>query len=268
MAAAHLGGQVILWGHLGEDPFAEHLRAGLRDAGVSLTGLSRSRQSPCGVAFTWLNASGQHRTIKAPGANSDYEVRHLEHHHQGVEHCGCALLSSGIPEDTLVCAARLARRSGAKVVFDPATDTRVTSELLASVDYLILNEDTLALLTSAPLCDFSQAIAALKARELHGRGVPTVIVKLGPLGALLVKEDLEHLWRPPAGMGGDVTQSADLFAAAFAVALASGKSDLGAGKFAVAAAACKCWRQGSAPVFPTLAEVEHSLKPPASKPKH
>ncbi|HOW64961.1 MAG TPA: PfkB family carbohydrate kinase [Candidatus Paceibacterota bacterium] len=265
MAAAHLGGQVLLWGHLGEDPFADLLRTELREAGVGLAGLSRSRQSPSGVAFTWVNAAGQSQTTKVPGANACYEVRHLEHHQQGLAQCGCALLSSGIPEETLAHAARLARQSGAKVILDPAADTRVTDELLAGVDYVILNEETLALLTRAPLCDFSQAIAALKARELRGRGVPTVIVKLGPLGALLVKEDLEHLWRPPAGASGDVTQSADLFAAAFAVALASGKTDLSAGKFAVAAAACKRWQPGEAPVFPSLAEVEHYLKPPLVK---
>jgi ribokinase len=267
IAASRLGTAVSLMAPVGKDLFAESLRQALAHEKVGVDGLVQDEHAATGVAFTWLNSIGQFRSVHAPGANKHLPLERIEKHSHLIASAAYVLLTSGIPDKSAETAARLARRAGAKVMLDPGPDMTVSEELMHSLDYLVLNEDTLAILSKAPLCDFSQAIATIKARELRNHAAATVIVKLGPLGALLVSNDLEHMWRPPTGVNGDVTQAGDLFTAAFATALASGKSELSAGKFAVAAATANSWRPGQAPCYPSLHEVENLLKP-HPRPKH
>jgi ribokinase len=262
-AAAKLGGRVLILGNLGKDVFGELLVRALDDVQVDTSGLGRDAHSATSQTFSWINSSGQTHTVVAEGANHHLRGDVLKRHIGLIAGCGSLLAGPGVPASVLESAACLAKGTGAMVFLDPAPHTSISSDVLQWVDYLLLNEDSLAILTNAPLCDFSHDQAAVKARELRKRGGPTVIVKLGPLGALLVKDDLEHLWRPPHGASGDVTVAGDLFDAAFIVALAHGKSELSAGKYAVAAATCHLWRPGHPPVFPTSNEVDHLLKPPA-----
>ena len=169
---------------------------------------------------------------------------------------GIVLLQLEIPLQTVRIAARLAKAAGALVMLDPAPAQPLPEELLGSVDYLTPNESELGILTGTAAENFSRAVAAQKAGELRKRGVRKVLVKMGSQGALLVDGQQETFWRALPVSAVDTTAAGDAFNAAFAYALASGQSELDAGRFATAAAAYSVTRAGAQPSMPTRAEVE------------
>jgi ribokinase len=261
LAAARLGARVALIGCVGTDAFGDLIRHELVHAGVETKTLSRTDQAGTGHSISCVNRANQVQSVLFEGANRHLSASWLETHHELISHCGFLLVNPTGPSEALQPAVALAKRTGAKVYCQPVPSWRIPQPLIKSLDCLLLDEDTLAILTNAPLSDFSHNSAAIKARELVAKGVTSVIVKLGPAGALLVKQDLEHLWRPPNGVSGDVTRAGDLFSAALLAGLARGKTELGAGKFAVAAACSQAWHPGNPPVYPSLAEIDHLLKP-------
>jgi ribokinase len=58
----------------------------------------------------------------------------------------------------------------------------------------------------------------------------------------------------------DSTAAGDAFNGAFAAALAEGNSEMAAGRFAAAAAACSVARRGAQSSMPTRAEVDALLQ--------
>jgi ribokinase len=82
---------------------------------------------------------------------------------------------------------------------------------------------------------------------------------MGAAGALLVSEAGNQFWPAFPVTAVDSTAAGDAFNGAFAVALAEGKSDLQAGQFAAAAAACSVTRRGAQSSMPRRAEVEALL---------
>jgi len=79
-------------------------------------------------------------------------------------------------------------------------------------------------------------------------------------GALLVTENQHHQWRPLPRHPGDTTAAGDLFSAAFAVALAAGRTELASGRFALIAVSCMDKRLATAAQLPSLAEVERQWR--------
>jgi ribokinase len=77
---------------------------------------------------------------------------------------------------------------------------------------------------------------------------------------LLLGPDQEHFWPAIPVKAIDTTAAGDAFNAAFAFALAGGRSELEAGRFATAAAARSVQRAGAQPSMPTQREVEEMLK--------
>src|SRR5207248_3255776 len=141
----------------------------------------------------------------------------------------------------------------------PAPAQALPTELLTLSDYLTPNETELAILTNAAPATLTHQGAGDLARKLLARGANRVIVKMGAQGALLVTHEEEHFWPAFKVPVVDTTAAGDAFNAGFASALARGSSELDAGRYATAAAACSVGHEGAQPSMPTAAEVERLL---------
>ncbi|MEK7677811.1 MAG: ribokinase [Verrucomicrobiota bacterium] len=257
--AARLGGHVSMIGQVGNDAQAEWLKNNLASAGVDVSHVDRDAGVSSGVATITIDAEGQNQIVIVPGANGTFGVEQLERSHELISSAGLVLLQLEIPLLTVEAAARLAKTAGATVILDPAPAQPLSDDLLGCIDYLTPNETELAILTEAAPGDLGRAQAARLANQLRRRGAKKVIVKMGAQGALLLGEDQEHFWPALPVSAVDTTAAGDAFNAAFAVALAAGDSELLAGEFAAAAAACSVTRPGAQPSMPTRAEVEALL---------
>lgn len=260
-AAARLGGRVSMVGQVGNDAHADWLTRHLAAAGVDVAHVQRDAAVSTGIAVIGVDAGGQNRIMIVAGANGTLGGDQLISLKNLLVPGDVLLLQLEIPMPTVVAAARLAKKVGARVILDPAPACPVDDDLLSAADYVTPNESELAALTDKSA---GPTLPLPEAREqaglLRARGAQRVIVKMGPAGALLLGEGGEHFWPALPVQAVDTTAAGDAFNAAFAVALASGQSEIAAGRFATAAAACSVTRPGAQPSMPTLAEVHELIE--------
>lgn len=243
-------------GRVGNDAHADWLRNNLASVGVDVTHVRRDEKVSSGIASITINAEGQNQIIVVPGANGSFSAEMLESSRDLIASAKLVLLQLEIPLETVAAAASLAKQAGATVILDPAPAKQLPEFLLTSADYLTPNENELALLAGESPSEITRAKAAQLAHVLLARGAHNVLVKMGAQGALLVGRGQEHFWPALPVLAVDTTAAGDAFNAAFAVALAEGRSAIDAGQFASAAAAFSVTRPGAQPSMPTRAEVE------------
>ena len=152
-------------------------------------------------------------------------------------------------EAASIAAARLARAAGAQVTTDIDEVTDGTRELMSAATFPILAEHVPAALTGES--DPARALRSL--RQWHdGR----LCVTLGARGAMLL--DGDDLYQSPAFdiAAVDTTGAGDVFRGALIYALLRGDDPETMLRFANAAAAIGCTREGAIGGVPTLAEIE------------
>src|SRR5438477_11521037 len=80
-AAGELGRNVVtarMAGRVGQDVFADRLKASLECAGVDVSGVLATPGQPTGVALIWVDRSGQNSIVVASGANEAFAVADVE----------------------------------------------------------------------------------------------------------------------------------------------------------------------------------------------
>jgi ribokinase len=253
-AAARLGGRVSMLGQIGIDSQGDKLKSNLESAGVDTSYIQCDATVASGLAFISIDSTGQNQIIIVPGANGTFSAERLSPARELLASARVVLLQLEIPINAVLAAARFAQ---GQVILDPAPAQEIPHELLTLSDYITPNETELALLTGVSREDGLNRDEALQlARRLLARGAKKVIVKLGSQGALLVGKDYEHFWPAVPVVAVDSTAAGDAFNAAFAFALAAGKSEIEAGEFAAVAAAYSVTRKGAQPSMPTMQEIE------------
>jgi ribokinase len=258
--AAKLGCEVALVAQVGGDRQALWLTHTLADWGIDTSSVIQDPQQASGLCINTINSFGHHHSVRIPGANATFTPDKLESCRPLIRSARLVLLQLALPLATVEAAARMAQEAGALVILDPDPEQLVPDTLIACVDYITPTEMQLAALTDAPIGDFTRAYAVQKADELRARGAKKVIVKMTVQGALLVSEGRQHLWRTMRNLAPDVPSAGVAFNAAFGAALAWGRQELAAGRFAMGADACSVIRKGAQPAIPTREEVDTFLK--------
>jgi ribokinase len=247
VAAARLGGEVVMIGAVGADEFGVRLRAALASAGVETAAL-RTVEGASGTAHITVDDEGGNSIIVIPGANA--QVTGLEAGDDSrIGAAGALLLQLELPLSAVIAGARAARAHRVRTVLTPAPAQPLPPELLAATDLLVPNEHEAAALTG--LTDPARAAEALLA------DVPEVVITLGAAGALYAARGREQLTVPaPRVRAVDTTAAGDTFVGALAVALGEGRAMPDALAWASAAAAVSVQRPGAQDSMPTRAETD------------
>jgi sugar/nucleoside kinase (ribokinase family) len=154
-----------------------------------------------------------------------------------------------------ICAAGIATAAGIPVTSDIERVDNRTEALIGAVTIPIFAEHVLETLTGER--DFERALRAVKSRL---RAAPTyVVVTRGARGAMLLDGDRLH-YEPGLPVEVlDSTGAGDVFRGAFITALLRGDAPAEILRFANAAAAISCTRQGAIAGAPTIGETERFL---------
>lgn len=242
-------------GRVGEDPFGQALKSGLAQEGVDVAWVLET-PGPSGTAFILVDPEGQNQIAVAPGANARLVPEDLPATaFQGV---GVVLLQLEIPLETVVRAAALGRKAGARILLNAAPAHALPSEILQSVDLLLVNEVEAAQLAEASPPRTPEEALAL-ARQLRGRAPQAqVVLTLGAQGAVWSGTEEGHFPAFPV-RAVDTTAAGDAFAGALALGLAEGQNMRAALRFANAAGALATTRPGAQPSLPFRDEVEALL---------
>lgn len=253
VAAARLGARTTLIGRLGKDSFGAELKAFLGDQGIDLGYVQETAGAHTGTAIITV-AEADNSIVVIPGSNALVSA----------DDVGVVPLLAGdvavsqfeIPLPTIAAFFRRARSAGATTLLNPAPAQAISSELLALIDVLVLNETELGFLAGTELSDSDEAARIIDvARGLQAREDQTICITLGKRGVLALAASEEIAVPGRAVNAVDTTGAGDCFVGALAARLADGAALAAALAFANAAASISVQRMGAGPSMPTAAEV-------------
>jgi sugar/nucleoside kinase (ribokinase family) len=246
---AALGLSVRYVGAFGNDEHGRIIREALSSRGVDLS-LTSVRPAPNRYAVILVDEGTGQRTVLWD------------------RHAQLALTADDIPRnaiararvvhvdevdpDVACAAAVVAREAGVVVTSDIDQLTPMTAQLIASVTVPIMAAHVPEGLTGES--DPERALRQL--RQPHHR---MLCVTLGSRGSMLLEGDRVHHAPAPTVPAVDSTGAGDVFRGAFIYALLRGDTPSQILRFANAAAAISCTRQGAIDAVPSLTEVERLL---------
>jgi ribokinase len=243
VAVARLGGDVIFVSKTGNDVFGKQSFQLFEDEGINTAYILSDDEVPSGIALITVDETGQNSIVVAQGANANLFPEDIQRALPEIEKCAIVLLQLEIPMPTVEFLVEFASKKGTKVILNPAPAARLSDAVLQHIDIITPNESEASILSGIPVTDFESAKKA--ALAINALGVKTVIVTLGPIGALILDQGEFHLVPAKVVETVDTTAAGDVFNGALAVALAERKSIVDAVGFACEAAAFSVTRLGA-----------------------
>lgn len=249
-AIGRLGGDVTMFGCVGDDDFGHQLIHALGNNGVNTSPIRKISGVPTGIALITVGES-DNTIIVVPGANHSVDTDYLNDIQAELLTFDLVLLQLEIPIATVAAICQLCHDHGIDVLLNPAPAQPLSRTLLQQIRYLTPNEHEAALLLPG---DFSMEE---RVRQMPGR----LIITLGSEGSLAADPD-RQLIRTPAASATvvDTTGAGDTYNGAFAFATASGLPFREALRFASTAASISTERLGAQGGMPTRDQVEARLR--------
>jgi len=267
VAAARLQAHVAMIARVGDDAFGNRLRSGLEHEGIDVKHVTITQNCASGVAIVAVDDAGENAITVIPGANGRLTPEDIRDASSIIRDADVLMLQLEVPMETVLAAIDVARKSGTRVILDPAPAPASFPPRLLDVDLACPNETEAAVLSGMPI--ETLADAELAADRLQQLGTQCVVITLGAKGALVREQRAAcQLINSFAIEAIDTTAAGDAFAAALAVSLARGTATAEAVRYGCAAGAIAASRPGAQPAMPTAAEVARmlatgSVSPPA-----
>jgi len=236
-------------GTFGNDEHGRLIRSELEQRGID-TSHAIVRYAPNRHAVVLVDESSGERTIVWQ-RDSSLALRQGDLSRDAI--AGARVLHvDNVDEDTAITAARLGREAGLIVTTDIDQVTERTAELVAAVTFPVLAERVPQALTGET--DPQKAIRAL--RQQH-EGM--LCVTRGPRGSMLLVGTELHEAPAFEVTAVDTTGAGDVFRGALIYSLLRGDRPDSMLRFANAAAALSCTREGAIAGIPNLREIEGLL---------
>jgi ribokinase len=252
VAAHKLGGEVRFLACVGRDPEGEAIVDFLKQSGLGLSGIQRTRKASTGLAIVLITRNGGNSILVHSGADLDLRVDNRLDVRSG----DLLLVQCEISKRSVEQAILRAKKADATIVLNASPVMAWTRSLLRHVDFLIVNELELAKLSGHRSHNARSILYAAKSlsRFSDASGM-TVVVTRGSKGAL-VCSDGTHSEIPGVEVGVvDTSGAGDAFLGAFATSYICQNPAAKAAKFANLCAAISVTRRGTSGAAPTVAEV-------------
>lgn len=240
VAAARLGGRVVMCGCVGKDAFGKEAKAALKAEGIDVRFVRETEDAPTGTAVI-LVIEGDNRIILDVGANALLSSEDIDSALSDAREGDILLTQLENPVDVSGYALRLGREKGMFTVLNPAPANKAAEKYLSFCDLLIPNE------TEAEI---------LGGRMALSKKVKNLLVTVGGDG-------FEHY--TPEGVTRypcmpvkvvDTTGAGDTFCGGLCTRLSEGESLIPSALFASTAASLACTKKGAQPAIPRRADVE------------
>jgi ribokinase len=254
VAAVRLGGNVTFIAKTGYDIFGKQSTELFEKEGINTSFIVRDKIEPSGVALITVDDNGENCIVVAPGANAALNPDNVKDAKTKIENASALLMQLEIPIGTVEFVAGMAAEKGVRVILNPAPASKLSDELLRRISIITPNQKEAEMLTGIKVSDEGSAKQA--AVFLRGKGIQTVIITMGAMGAFVLQDDNFTMIPGHKVKVVDTTAAGDVFNGAVAVALCEGKSVEDAVAFACKAAAISVSRLGAQASAPHRAEVE------------
>jgi ribokinase len=235
-----------MFGLVGDDAAGNELMTFLQGAGVN-TDAVLTAEAPTGTALITV-AGGDNTIVVVAGANGLLTPKHLADFEP--EKGDVVVAQYETPIQTTAEAFKKAKASGAITVLNPAPAADVPQELLALVDFLVVNEHEYKIIYSE-LPDADSLKIQVQSRDFMGN----LVVTLGRDGAMALFAGEYYRQAGVVVDAVDSTGAGDCFVGYFAAGLADGLDPAVSIERANRAAAISVTRVGAASSIPTVDEL-------------
>ena len=240
VAAARLGGNVIMCGCVGDDGFGELSLEALQNDGVNTSYIRVVGNTPTGTAVIVV-VNGDNRIILDKGANGKLTKEDIDVALENAKEGDIYLTQLENPIEVIGYGLKKAREKGMFVVLNPAPANVEIEPYLEYCDLVTPNETETELFGG---------------REKLLEKVSILLVTLGGDGfEILTKNDRKKypcIQIKPV----DTTAAGDTLCGGLVTYLSEGKTLEEAAKFGSKAASIACTRKGAQPSIPTRKEVD------------
>lgn len=277
---AHLSpaNSVAIVGRTAQDPYGlwklpidALAKAGVNTDYVHVLEYAEAKKLP-GIALIPVDEHGNNQIIVLPGVSDDFSRSDIDKAAPLFKQVGLGkgnlVLTLECPIKTAVYAARLAKKHGMKILFDPGgieASTDITDLVKVGIYFIKPNEHEAKVLTGISVKD--QASAQAAAEKLHAMGIPNVLITVGANGAYLSSESgYKHIPSPQLEDSNekDETGCGDQTTAALCAFLQEGKALEEAAELAILAGTLQFHSSGIQPVaieeITTATELLDTLK--------
>jgi ribokinase len=257
VAAARLGAQTSFVGRIGDDDFGSQALAALAAEGIDTSSVLVDPEHATGLAVISVDQQADNAIVVISGANMTLTHDDASRARAALSDAKVLLLQLEVPFAASFKLAELARQQGVQVVLDPAPAEPLSDDMLAAVDILTPNESEAGALVGFPVDSTDSAQRA--AGHLRERGVGTVIIKMGELGAYFDSEGdsgFQPIFKVKAI---DTVAAGDAFNGGVAVALNEAMELSEAVRWGAAAGALATTRRGAIGAMPTREQLQALL---------
>ncbi|WP_430471224.1 ribokinase [Thalassospira lucentensis] len=216
IAAARLGADVMMVTKVGDDIFADNTIRNFETSGIDTRFVDRVPGTSSGVAPIFVEPSGENSILIIKGANATLSPADVDRAADALRECDLIVMQQEIPLETIYYTIAFGARHGIETLFNPApADPDLDPRKIETVTFLVPNQTELATISGQKVENDEDAENA--ARGLIERGIRTVIVTLGPRGALLVTANEPTRRIAPVKVTSvDTTGAGDAFIGSFA----------------------------------------------------
>lgn len=249
VAIARLGGDVVMFGKVGNDDNGKKLISMMKANGVHTQFIQAEDNVDTGLAIITV---GDHDNtiVVLPGANKQVDVAYIQSIQEDLLQCDFVVLQHEIPLSTNEYVIKLCKEHQVKTLLNPAPAASINEEIIALVDYLTPNEHEAALLFGEELV-----------QEKMVKYPEKLIVTQGSNGIACAIKDAGIIHVPSRKSNVvDTTGAGDTFNGAFVFATSMGKPLVEALRFANVAAGLSTEKTGAQNGMPTLDQVNQELK--------
>lgn len=258
VAAAKMGGCVMMVSKVGDDLFAPNTVANLKQQGVDTQFVTTAPGTSSGVAPIFVDDQSQNRILIIKGANQQLKPADIDAAAEGLKACQLIILQLEIPLETVYYAIDFARQHDIKVILNPAPAVaNLDIDYACKCDFFMPNETELEILTGMPVGTDDEVIRA--GQTLLKRGLKNLIITLGARGSLWMAGDTLHQVAPTSVKAVDTSGAGDAFIGCFAHTLVKTGDIPTAMAQASAYAACSVTGRGTQRSYPDAETFQRFL---------
>ncbi|WP_243297793.1 ribokinase [Bacillus litorisediminis] len=249
VAAARLGGEVSLFGSLGNDENCEIIVKKLKNENINLANLQFIDDQPTGAAFIEL-CNSDNRILVVPGSNESTNDAYVERMLSAILQHDVFMFQLETPVEMLEYLIPILYEHRKTIILNPAPAQALPQELIEKITYLTPNQ-----------YEYQTIFSTEDSMEmLLGRYPNKLIITCGAEGVRFF-DGKEIVLVPSMKVTPvDTTGAGDTFSGAFAVAVAEGKSLIESIRFGTIAAGLSVTKKGAQTGMPYRSDVTHFEK--------
>jgi ribokinase len=180
VSAARTGVNTAMIGAVADDEFGRVLVDNLARKNVDHRFVRLTRGAASGMSVAIFDSEGDYGAVIVSGSNLTLGQADVEAAAELFAAGGVLVLQNEVPDAANVAAAKAMRKAGGKVIFNAAPARKLSSELSAEVDVIVVNAIEAEQLAKVPVVDTLDS--ALGAARILARTYPIAVVTAGGEG--------------------------------------------------------------------------------------